>query len=100
MKGTPMILDNAGQINQRIPALIRRSPVSFQCMTPGLLADWLIGTHGFREQIPMASEVYRLTAEQMVITIFSYGLVLTEGHNATAAALLLADLCEQEGGQA
>lgn len=95
-----MIHQNARQSNPRTPALLRRSALSFQCFTPGMLADWLIGTHGFTELIPMASEMYRLTAEGMVITIFGYGLVLTEGHNATAAALLLADLCEQEGGQA
>jgi len=84
----------------RLPALLRRSPTSFETLHPAALADWLIGTHGFTELIPMASEVYRLTAEGMVITIFGYGLVLCEGHNATTAALLLDDLCEQEGGQA
>jgi len=84
----------------RLPALLRRSPTSFETLHPAVLADWLMTAHGFTEQIPMASEVYRLTAEGMVITIFGYGLVLTEGHNAAAAALLLADLCEQEGGQA
>lgn len=84
----------------RLPALLRRSSTSFETLHPAALADWLISEHGFRELIPMASEVYRLTAERMVITIFGYGLVLTEGHNAAAAALLLADLCEQEAGAA
>lgn len=95
MKSLP---ENTHHVNLRIPALIRRSPVSFQCMTPGTLAEWLIGTHGFREQISMASEIYRLANERMVIAIFGYGLVICEGYSPYAAALLLSDLCEREGG--
>jgi len=83
----------------RLPALLRRSRTSFETLHPGMVAHWLISEHGFTELLPMASEVFRLTAEGMVITIFGYGLVLTEGHNATTAALLLDDLCDREGGR-
>lgn len=93
-------LDRWGEMSvQSRPALYQQSPYSFQTMTPSALAAWLIAEHGFAEQMPTASEVYRLAADGMVIAIFRLGLVLAAGRNAAAAVLLLADLCDAEGGE-
>lgn len=80
------------------PTILQRSPCSFETMRPSVLAAWLMSEHSFVEQVPMASEAYRLTMDGMVVTIFPYGLVLTEGRNMTAAAMLLSDLCDTDGG--
>jgi len=69
-------------------------------MNPGALADWLMAAHGFREQIPMATESYRLAGDGMVACVFAGGLVTCEGHQPLALALLLNDLCVREGGAA
>jgi hypothetical protein len=80
------------------PALIQRTPFSFQTFSPNALAAWLKAAHGFAEQTPMANEVYRLAGDGMIVTIFRLGLVLAEGRNAAAAVLLLSDLCDEAGG--
>lgn len=80
------------------PSLMKRTNHSFQTLAPAALADWLIDTHGFAALIPMANESYRLTTGGMVIAIFTYGLVLCEGRQPDAAALLLGDVCDADGG--
>jgi len=81
----------------RLPALLRRSPTSFETLHPAALADWLIDTHAFTELIPMANESYRLAGDGMVACIFAGGLVTCEGRQPVALALLLADLCDGGG---
>ncbi len=80
------------------PTVLQRSPCSFETLAPGALAAWLMSEHSFVEQVPMASEAYRLATDGMVVTIFTYGLVLAEGRNMPAAAMLLSDLCGTDGG--
>jgi len=82
------------------PTIAQRTPFSFQTFSPNALARWLMDAHGFIEQMPTAGEVYRLHTEGMVVTIFRLGLILCEGRNASAAVLLLSDLCVEEGGDA
>ncbi len=80
------------------PALMQRTAHSFETMRPGALAAWLMTEHSFVEQTPLGSEAYRLTTAGMVVAIFPYGLVLCEGRQPDAAALLLHDLSIEEGG--
>lgn len=81
------------------PSLMQRTPFSFQTLAPGALAAWLMSEHSFVEQAPMANEAYRLTTNGMVVAIFTYDLVLAEGRSMAAAAMLLSDLCDAEGGE-
>jgi hypothetical protein len=80
------------------PSVVQRSPFSFETLAPGALATWLLIEHGFTEQIPMANEAYRLASGGMVISVFPSGLVLAEGRNAAAAAEILKELCDADGG--
>ncbi len=82
----------------RLPALLRRTPTSFETLHPAAVADWLIREHGFTELIPMANESYRLAGDGMVACIFAGGLVTCEGRQPLALALLLIDVCD--GGDA
>ncbi len=78
------------------PAIVQRTPFSFQTFSPNALARWLMDEHTFTEQLPLANELFRLHLDGMTITIFRLGLILCEGRNASAAVLLLSDLCVEE----